>query len=144
MNIKRNFYISISFILCLFIGVISDDFFSGTWCIGDERLIITFKGKDSLHVSSLRDETIKGKGTYEKKDSTLIATMVNDDLTLKMGYRYKQSRRKNTIKAKIIFWTVDGDSVDLPRRWMRMEKCDPDTFSFPEDTESEENTESEE
>ena len=47
-------------------------------------------------------------------------------------------------KAKIIFFTVDGDSVNHPRRWMRMEKCDPDTFSFPEDTEAEGDTESEE
>ncbi len=120
--------------LFLFTAVISNDFFSGTWCIGDERLIITFSGKDSLAVNSLRDETVQGRGTYQIKDSILIATMINDEMELKMGYRFKE-KDKRTIRTKIKFFTVDGDSVNHPRRWLRMERCDPKTFSFPEEEE---------
>ncbi len=134
MKIKRNIIVTVLTILGLFTTIASDNLFSGTWCIGDERLVITFKGKDSLEVSSLRDETIQGNGTYQKNDSTLFATVLNEDLELKMGYRYKK-KDKSTIKTKIIFITVDGDSVNHPRRWMRMEKCDPDTFSIPEEDE---------
>ncbi len=121
--------------LFLFTSVIPDDFFSGTWCIGNERLIITFSGEDSLSVTSLRDESIQGKGTFEIKDSLLIANVINDELELKMGYRYKK-RDNNSLRAKIVFLTVDGDSVNHPRRWMRMEKCNPDTYEFSDDTSS--------
>lgn len=136
MKTKQSYIIFTAFLIfLLFIPVSSkNDFFTGTWCIGDERLIITFTGKDSLHVSSMKDETINGVGTYEKKDSTLIATLLNDDLELKMGYRYKR-KSNSRIRAKIIFFTVDGDSVNHPNRWMRMERCDPESFSFPDDEE---------
>jgi hypothetical protein len=135
----------IAFLAMFFVltSAVSDDYFSGTWCIGDERLIITFSGKDSLYVSSLKDESIQGKGTYEIKDSTLIASVVNEELELRMGYRYKK-KNKNTLRAKIIFLTVDGDSVNHPRRWMRMEKCNPETYQFSDDTTSESGEDSEE
>jgi hypothetical protein len=134
MKIKTPHILTLLFLLILlYIPASSkNDFFTGTWCIGDERLIITFTSEDSLHVTSMKDETINGKGTYEKKDSTLIATLLNDDLELKMGYRYKQ-KSKSRIRAKIIFFTVDGDSVNHPHRWMRMERCDPESYSFPEE-----------
>ncbi len=83
-------------------------------------------------MTSLRDESINGRGTYEKKDSTLIATLVNDDLELKMGYRYKK-KSNSRIRAKIVFFTVDGDSVNHPNRWMRMERCNPEAYTFPEE-----------
>ncbi len=134
MNTKRIIIISILTIFGLFSTITSDNLFNGTYCIGDEKLVITFKGDDSLEVSSLRDESIQGNGTFEKNDSTLFATINNEELELKMGYRYKKTK-KGTIKAKIIFLTVDGDSVNHPHRWMRMEKCNPDTFSFPEEEE---------
>ena len=126
------------FIFLLFISlfvlpapVSSDSIFSGTWCIGDERLVINFKGSDTLNFYSLRDESIRGVGTYIITDSTLTAVVQNDDLELKMGYRYK--RRKNaSLRAKFMFFTIDGDSVDHPRRWMRMEQCNPDTLSEEE------------
>lgn len=132
----RTVSISLQLILLLFMTtVLSGDFFSGTWCIGDEKLVITFTGEDSLSVSSSRDESIGGEGTYEKKDSLFIATLINDELELKMGYRYKK-KNNSSIRAKIAFLIVDGDSVNHPRRWMRMERCNPDTMTV-EDTESE-------
>lgn len=134
MNIKINISIALISILLLFTTIASDDIFTGTWCIGAERLIITFTGKDSLHVSSKRDETIQGKGTYEQTDSTLTATILNEDLILKMGYRYKK-KSDDMLRAKIAYITVDGDSVNHPRRWMKMEKCDPEKYAFPEETE---------
>lgn len=118
-------------VYCAF-PLVSEDFFSGTWCVGRERLVISFLGDDSLRVSSSRDETINGKGTYKKNDTLLIATIINEDLALTMGYRYRQ-KNENTIKAKLIFFTIDGDSVDHPRRWMRMVRCDPKSFSFEEE-----------
>ncbi|MGD9202566.1 MAG: hypothetical protein PVI26_13470, partial [Chitinispirillia bacterium] len=67
-------------------------------------------------------------GTYIVTDSTLTAVVYNDDLELRMGYRYKR-RNNSSLRAKFMFFTVDGDSVDHPRRWMRMEQCNPDTLS---------------
>ena len=134
MNIKINISIVVISIILLFSTVSSDDFFTGTWCIGAERLIITFSSGDSLYVTSKRDETIQGKGTYEETDSTLTATILNEDLILKMGYRYKK-KSDDMLRVKIAYITVDGDSVNHPRRWMKMEKCDPEKYIFPEETE---------
>jgi hypothetical protein len=104
--------------------------FSGTWCVGREGLVITFTGKDSIKVSSLSDESISGRGTYRKKGETLTATLVNEDLELKMGYNY-QVKPDSTLRARIIFFTVNGDSVNHPKRWMRMKRCDPEKGIIP-------------
>lgn len=142
MSKKMKFNTVMLSIISFFSVIASDDFFTGTWCVGAERLVIAFSGKDSLYVSSKRDETIQGKGTYEKTDSTLTATIINDDLTLKMGYLYKK-KSDDMIRAKIEYITVDGDSVNHRRRWMRMEKCDPEKFVFPEETEEDKEPEPE-
>lgn len=129
---KKAIVISIYVLCFVFTQTSSEDVFSGTWCIGDERLIIDFKGIDSLHFYSIKDESINGYGNYEKTDSTITATVKNDDLNLSMGYRYKRKKR-GSLRAKIIFFTIDGDSVDHPNRWMRMERCNPDTLSVPQE-----------
>lgn len=119
------------FALILSAGILSaaKDPFTGTWCIGNQRLVIDFIGADSIHISSRADESINGRGTFIKDDTTFTATLINDELELKMGYRYKL-RDEKRLKAKITFFTVDGDSVDHPDRWLRMEKCNPDEFDF--------------
>lgn len=104
--------------------------FTGTWCIGGERLVIEFVSSDSIHISSQADASINGKGSYLKNDTSFTASLVNDGLELKMGYRYTM-KDSDKIKAKITFFTVDGDSVDHPKRWLRMSKCDdPENFDF--------------
>jgi len=133
MNKKNILIVSLLFSALFTTVISSDDYFKGTWCVGEERLIITFKGNDSLYVTSKKDESMQGNGTYTKTDSTFTATMKNEDLTLVMGYRY-QKKTKTMLRAKIAFITVDGDSVNHRRRWMKMEKCDPKKYIFPEDT----------
>ena len=104
--------------------------FTGTWCIGGERLVIEFVGTDSIHISSKADASINGRGVYTKNDTAFTASLLNDGLSLKMGYRYEM-KSSDKIKAKITFFTVDGDSVNHPRRWLRMSKCDdPEKFDF--------------
>ncbi len=139
---KIKLFVLITLILFLFFPTASDDFFSGTWCIGNERLVITFEGSDSLLFYSKKDESINGTGKYEKTDSTLFSTVTNDELELNMGYRYKK-QDESKLKAKFLFFVINGDSVNYPRRWLRMERCDPDTFSF-RDEDSTETSDSEE
>jgi|GEM_PF-3180873 len=117
--------------------------FSGTWCVGREGLVITFIGKDSIRVTSLTDESIDGRGTYTKKGETLTATVAKDSLTLKMGYRY-QVRPDSTVRAKITFFTINGDSVNHPRRWLRMKRCDPARGVIPQFDDEENEKESDE
>lgn len=121
------FYLAL--VIAVGLSTAEKDPFDGTWCIGNQRLVIEFLGNDSIHITSRSDESIDGKGTFVKNDSSFTATLINDDLELKMGYRYKM-RDENRLKAKITFFTVDGDSVDHPERWLRMEKCNPDDFDF--------------
>ena len=118
----------------------ADKIFTGTWCVGREGLVITFIGKDSIHVTSLSDESVNGRGTYARKGTKLTAKLTSEELELNMGYQYK-IREDSTIKAKILFFTVNGDSVNHPRRWLRMKRCDPEKGIIPEDDEEEEEAE---
>jgi hypothetical protein len=115
----------------------SDKIFSGTWCVGREGLVISFIGKDSIRVTSLSDESVDGQGTYSRKGATLNAKLTSEELELNMGYKYKV-REDSSIKAKILFFTVNGDSVNHPRRWLRMRRCDPAKGIIPQDDEEEE------
>jgi hypothetical protein len=112
--------------------------FKGTWCIGRDRMVIDFIGKDSIHIYSKADESVNGRGTFIKNDTTFVASLKNNDLELKMGYQYRLVDSES-LKAKITFFTVDGDSVDHPKRWLRMSKCDPESFDFESIDAKEEN-----
>jgi hypothetical protein len=116
--------------LCTARPAVSGRLFSGTWCVGHEGLVITFIGKDSIQVKSLSDTSINGQGTYVSKGQTLTATMHNKDVELKMGYRF-QARPDSTIRAKIDFFTVNGDSVNHPKQWLRMKRCNPGKGIIP-------------
>lgn len=95
----------------------------GTWCVGEDGLVLTFKGKDTLKVASLSDESVSGTGIYEKNDSAFTATVLNGDVEMKMRYRY-QWIGNDTVKAKAEFFTINGDSVSFPEEWMAMTRCD--------------------
>jgi hypothetical protein len=116
--------------------------FTGTWCVGREGLVITFVGGDSIHVGSLSDSTVNGRGTYRKSGDSLFATLHKEDLVLEMGYRYRV-REDASVRARILFFTVNGDSVNHPLRWMRMKRCDPAKGIMPQFEEEDEEEEEE-
>ena len=103
--------------------------FKGTWCIGNQKLVIDFPGNNAIKISSRGDEAVNGVGTFTFTDTTFTATIKNEDLVLKIGYLYKFKDTKN-LRAKITFFTIDGEGVDYPKRWMRMQSCNPETFDF--------------
>jgi hypothetical protein len=94
----------------------------GTWCVGEDGMVLTFAGKDTLIVSSTADESVNGTGTYQKTDSSFVATIINGDLTMKMSYKYRWSGA-DTVKAKAELFTVNGDSISYPVEWMFMTRC---------------------
>ncbi|NLW30519.1 MAG: hypothetical protein GXY77_03580 [Fibrobacter sp.] len=94
----------------------------GTWCVGEDGLVLTFEGEDTLKVASLSDESVSGTGIYIKNDSAFTATVANGDVEMKMRYRY-QWAGDDTVKAKAEFFTINGDSVSFPEEWMSMTRC---------------------
>ncbi len=106
--------------------------FSGTWCVGGQGLVISFLGKDSLSVTNVADESMKGVGTYEQKDTLLFASVANDELDIGMGYQYK-IRSDSLVQAKFLYLTVNGDSVNHPVQWLQMRRCDPDAETVMEE-----------
>lgn len=88
--------------------------FLGTWIVGDAGLVLTFSGKDSLSVTSVSDSSVKGNGTYIKSDSTFSTTINNNDIIMKMQYRFR-FKSKDSIEAQAILFTVNGDTVDSPK-----------------------------
>lgn len=95
---------------------------NGTWCVSDDGFILAFSGKDSIHVSSSSDESIKAAGVYQKSDSILTATVVNGDVTMKMKYRYHWAGA-DSIKALTEQFTINDEPVTTPAEWMYMVRC---------------------
>lgn len=91
----------------------------GTWIVGDAGLVLTFSGKDSLSVTSVTDSSVKGNGSYVKSDSTFFTTINNNDIIMKMQYRFRW-KTKDSIEAQAILFTVNGDTVDSPKEWTAM------------------------
>jgi hypothetical protein len=94
----------------------------GSWCLEDENLVITFVDNDSVLVTSSTEEGVNGQGSYEKQDSMFVATLVNDDLEIRMGYQYTW-KNDSVLDARTLFLTVNGDSVSHPRGPIIMERC---------------------
>jgi len=95
---------------------------NGTWCVGEDGLVLTFSGVDSLLVSSKSDASVKGSGTYTRTDSSFTATVINGDLSMKMKYSYKWYSN-DSIGAKAEFFTINEESVNYPTEWMSMKRC---------------------
>ncbi len=96
--------------------------FSGQWCANDMGLVMIFDSSDSMQVKSTSDSTFQGKGTYTKTDTTFSATMKNDNIVIKMNFRY---RWKNavTIEAMPELFTVSDEPVESPKEWKIMTRC---------------------
>lgn len=121
---KRSIYMFLSVYFCLLGLIVAQDnnTLLGTWCVGEDGLVLTFEGEDTLKVASLSDESVSGTGIYKKNDSAFTATVANGDVEMKMRYRY-QWVGNDTVKAKAEFFTINGDSVSFPEEWMSMTRC---------------------
>ena len=96
----------------------------GTWCFREEGLVLTFFGADSVRVSSENEEGISGLGTFAKKDTAFEASITNDGLVIKLGYRYDWVN-DTLITARTLFISVNGDTVNNPTEPFPMVKCGP-------------------
>ncbi len=95
---------------------------NGTWCVGEEGFVLRFFGKDSLHVTSSTDESIKAEGSYKKTDTSFTATVINGDVSMKMKYLYRWCSA-DSIKAKAEQFTINDEQVNSPEEWMYMVRC---------------------
>lgn len=94
----------------------------GTWCVGEDGLVLTFSGKDTLFISSNSDTSINGKGTYKRNDTSFTASVISNDINMNMKYIYRW-KGADTIEAKTVYFTVNGDTVDSPKEWTAMARC---------------------
>jgi hypothetical protein len=101
---------------------VPDDRFHGTWCTGEEDMMLRFSAKDSLFVTSASDESVQGKGKYTRTDSTFAATLRNGETTLAMQYLYRW-KGTDTVEAKATLFTINGETVEHPEEWMSMVRC---------------------
>jgi len=95
---------------------------SGTWCVEDEDLTITFLPNDSVRVASEDEDGVNGFGTFEKRDTIFVARIGDGDIAVEMGYRYDW-KSDTVIEAQTLFMTVNGDSVNLPEGTVLMKRC---------------------
>ena len=100
----------------------SADRLHGTWCTGEEGMMLRFSVKDSLFVTSASDESVQGRGKYTRTDSTFAATLQNGETTLALRYLYRW-KGTDTVEAKATLFTINGEVVEHPEEWMNMVRC---------------------
>ncbi len=88
----------------------------GSWFSEEDGLTLNFVGDDSLFVTSTIEESMAGMGVYTASDSTISATVVNEDITIEMGYNYRW-QDSNTIEAQPLFFTINGEAIEVPSEW---------------------------
>ena len=118
---KKRYVLAVFVMSFIFISGAADKTNSllGTWVVTESGLVLTFSGKDSLSVTSVTDSSVKGNGTYLKNDSTFSAIVKNNDIIMKMNYRYRWKNQDN-VEAQAILFTVNEDTVDSPKEWTAM------------------------
>ncbi len=95
---------------------------TGTWCLEEEELMITFTGKDSVRVHSVAEDGVNGTGSFRRQDTMFVATIAADSLEVKMGYRYSWNS-DSLITARTLFMTVNGDSINVTGEDVQMKRC---------------------
>jgi len=95
---------------------------SGQWCAEDMGLILIFDTKDSMQVKSTADSTFQGNGTYTYTDTTFSATMKNDNIVIRMNFKYRW-KNAATIEALPVLFTVSDEPVESPKEWKIMTRC---------------------
>jgi hypothetical protein len=99
---------------------------AGTWCTGEEGMMLSFFGKDSLKVTSTSDESMQGNGRYSFTDSTISATVTNGELFLKMNYLYRR-QGTDTVTVKTTLFTINDEAVEYPDEWILLWRCGKET-----------------
>jgi len=95
---------------------------NGQWCANEMGLILIFDVKDSMQVKSTSDSTFQGRGTYTKTDTTFSAIMKNDNIVIKMNFKYRW-KNGTTIEAMPVLFTVSDEPVESPKEWKIMTRC---------------------
>ncbi len=98
------------------------DRLQGTWCTGEEGMVLRFSEKDSIFVSSASDESVQGKGKYSFTDSTFTASINNGETRLTMHYLYRW-KGTDTVEAKATLFLVNDEAIEHPQEWMSMVRC---------------------
>jgi hypothetical protein len=95
---------------------------TGTWCVQDQGLSITFQGNDSVLVTSSEEDGANGKGAYSLSDSLLTATITSEDIVIRMCYQYKW-QKDSSILARQIYFIADQDTAENPNTTVVMKRC---------------------
>ncbi len=99
----------------------ASELFSGSWCVEDEGISLTFAGEDSVKFSSEDDETISGAGTFSSDDSTLTSTLDNDGMIMEVSYNYTVVEDKIEVTTRSL--KVNGDAMETSDEVMTMVRC---------------------
>lgn len=120
--------ILLTFVVAVFtLTAAENEIFTGSWCVQDEGITLTFSGVDSVRFSSEDDETISGEGTFQSDDSTLTATIDNEGMIMIVSYAYTVTDEKVSVVTNYI--KVNGDAMEASDQTMVMVRCGTDSDS---------------
>lgn len=112
--------------------------FTGSWCVEDEGITLTFTGDSTVTFSSEDDETISGSGTFAYDDTTLTATLDNEGMIMEVMYGYTANEETVSVVTKSL--KVNGDAMETSDEEMNMIRCNNEDVAV---NDSEENIEEE-
>ena len=112
------------------------ELFTGSWCVEDEGISLTFAGEDSVKFASEDDETISGAGTFSFDDSTLTATLDNDGMIMEVSYNYTAVEKNIEVTTRSL--KVNGDAMESGDEVMTMVRCGDSSEEILAKTDSEE------
>jgi len=101
----------------------TSSFFSGTWCVSEQGIELTFIPGQKVAISATNQgEAVEGSGSYTFSDTSFTATISANDITVITSYFYRVVS-DSVVEAKITAMNIDGEAVAYPPEWVNITRC---------------------
>ena len=95
--------------------------FTGTWCVEDEGVSLSFITDTTVRYASEDDETVSGEGNYSADSSTLTASINIDGSLMELVYSYTEV--DDYIEIVTTSMSMDSMPMEVTDIVMKMVRC---------------------
>ena len=94
--------------------------FTGSWCVVDDDMVISFLEEGKVSFESSSDATTSGMGSFTVTGDTLQASIVNDDMEMGITYLYKS----NNEGVQVQTIALNGQPIESNDEWVQLIRCE--------------------
>ena len=106
-------------LLCSVALFANNTLFSGTWCVEEQEMEITFGEKGTVIYNA--EEGMNGEGNFELVNDTLVANIANEDMEITIKYTYKEDGESVLVKTASII--INGEAIEHSEEWITLQRC---------------------